>query len=123
MSGRFLGMREVLAQTRMQGKAGLTGTRRLQWRRGVVRFGQPGGRGRGERVQAGEEIGAAFIGTERRHIWQDIGRIEGGKEIARAKVSAEIIGWRLKMLSSLDSWGPHVSEEKRGNGITVREAG
>jgi hypothetical protein len=42
---------------------------------------------------------AAFIGAEGRHIWQDIGRIEGGEEIARTVVLAKIFGWRLKTLS------------------------
>jgi hypothetical protein len=34
--------RDVLAQSMKQGEAGLTGIRRLQWQRSVVRFGQPG---------------------------------------------------------------------------------
>jgi hypothetical protein len=39
----FKDEREVLEQLRKQGEAELTGIHRLQWRRGVVRLGQPGG--------------------------------------------------------------------------------
>jgi hypothetical protein len=94
--------REVLVQTRVQRKAGLTVTRRFQWRRGVVRFGQPGGRGRGERVQAGEKIGAAFIGMEKGRIWQEIDRIERRRKLLRAVISGVFFGWRLKMVTWTD---------------------
>jgi hypothetical protein len=69
----------------------------------------------GKRVQEREEVGATFIGAEGWRIWQGINGIEGGEGIARAEVTAETFGRRLKMLRWPDSWVPLVSEGKRRN--------
>jgi hypothetical protein len=51
-----------------------------------------------ERAQEREEVGATFIGMEGWRIWQGIKGIEGGEGIARAEVTVETFGRRLKML-------------------------
>jgi hypothetical protein len=48
---------------------------------------QPGGRERGKRFQAREEIGAPFIGMESRRIWQEVDGIEEGVAPMRTAIT------------------------------------